>query len=374
LEKLNIGVIFGGRSGEHQVSLMSARSVLSALDPRKYQVTQIGITQEGIWLTGENVLESFETGNVEHLTPVTLLPEPGHATLYQRPANPRAGKFKPLPTPKVFFPVLHGTYGEDGTLQGLLEMADVAYVGAGVLASSVAMDKGLFKDLMTAHQIPVVERMLVWRKQIETQPEDVIAQAEAFSPYPMFVKPANLGSSVGISKCHNQPEIREGLIVAALYDERILIERGIEAREIEVSVLGNGEPIASLPGEIIPADEFYSYYAKYEDNRTQLIIPAMLSTDLTQKVQHLATRAYKAINCQGMARVDFLIDKTSQEIFVSELNTIPGFTNMSMYPKLWEASGISYSHLLNRLIDLAIQVRTERDRNQYSFCLIDNNI
>ena len=202
----------------------------------------------------------------------------------------------------------------------------------------------------------------------------MIGQAETFSTYPLFVKPANLGSSVGISKCHTQQEMRKGLINAALYDERVLIKMGIEAREIEVSVLGNGEPIASLPGEVIPADEFYSYYAKYEDKRTQLIVSAELSSGIIQKVQRLAIRAYKAINCQGMARVDFLIDKTSQEIFVSELNTIPGFTNMSMHPKLWEASGISYSHLLNRLIDLAIQVRIERDRNQYNFCLIDNNI
>jgi D-alanine-D-alanine ligase len=260
--------------------------------------------------------------------------------------------------------VLHGTFGEDGTIQGLLELADLAYVGAGVVGSAVGMDKGVFKDVMRANGIPVVDSILVLRRDIERQMEAVIARAEALAPYPLFVKPANLGSSVGVSKCRNRSDLIEGLLEAARYDRRILIERGVNGREIEVSVLGNDDPQASIPGEIIPAADFYSYEAKYHDERSQLLIPAPISAQMTEQVQSLAVRAYKAIDCAGMARVDFLLDKDTDILYLNEINTIPGFTRISMYPKLWNASGISYPALVDRLIELALERKRERDRNQ----------
>jgi D-alanine-D-alanine ligase len=252
-------------------------------------------------------------------------------------------------------------------LQGLLEMADVAYVGAGVLGSSVGMDKALFKDVMRANQLPVVPSLLFTRREIETDIEQVINRAIALSAYPLFVKPVNLGSSVGISKCGGRSDLVEGLLEAARYDRRILVERGVNAREIEVSVLGNENPLVSIPGEIRPADEFYSYAAKYLDERSELIIPAPLPSETIALAQDLAARAYKAIDCAGMARVDFLLDKDTGELFISEINTIPGFTKISMYPKLWEASGLHYPQLVDRLVDLALERKAEQNRTERQY-------
>lgn len=250
---------------------MSSRSVLNVLSPEKYEVTQIGITLEGMWVTGENVWKALKSGQVKGLSQAVLLPYPGETILYAL----RNGTLEPVTTLDVIFPVLHGTFGEDGTLQGLLEMADCAYVGAGVLGSAVGMDKGLFKDVMRAHGLPVADSVLVTRKQLEQNLSEVIEQVERLGEYPFFTKPANLGSSVGITKCHSRSELYEGLLEAARYDRRILIERGVpDAREIEVSVLGNDEPIASVPGEIVPGDEFYSYEAKYLMETSKLLIPA----------------------------------------------------------------------------------------------------
>jgi len=359
--KLRVGVIFGGRSGEHEVSLMSSRSVLNVLNPEKYEVTQIGITLEGVWVTGEEVWEALHSGQVENLTPAVLLPYPGETVLYAL----RNGTLEPVTTLDVVFPVLHGTFGEDGTLQGLLEMADCAYVGAGVLGSAVGMDKGLFKDVMRAHGLPVTDCVLVTRKDLEQHLSEVIARVEELGNYPFFTKPANLGSSVGITKCHSRSELYEGLLEAARYDRRILIERGVpDAREIEVSVLGNEDPIASVPGEIVPGDEFYSYEAKYLMETSKLLIPAPLSESMTETIRQLAVQAYRAIDCAGMARVDFLVNRSTGDCFINEINTIPGFTAISMYPKLWEASGIPYEALIDRLIDLALERKAERDRTQ----------
>lgn len=363
-DKLRVGVLFGGRSGEHEISLLSARSVLNALDPEKYEVVQIGITHDGVWLVGDNALEALEQNRLEGLKPAVLIADPTRHGLYTLRVTPEGEILNLLSSLDVVFPVLHGTFGEDGTIQGLLELADLAYVGAGVVGSSLGMDKGVFKDVMRANGIPVVDSIVVLRREIEQDVEGVIAKAEALAPYPLFVKPANLGSSVGVSKCRNRSDLLEGLMDAARYDRRILIERGVNGREIEVSVLGNDDPQASIPGEIIPAADFYSYEAKYHDDRSQLLIPAPISPQMVEQVQDLAIRAYKAIDCAGMARVDFLLDKDTDTLYLNEINTIPGFTRISMYPKLWNASGISYPALVDRLIALALERKRDRDRNQ----------
>ncbi len=312
--KLRIGVIFGGRSGEHEISLMSARSVLGVLDPERYEVTQIGITLEGAWLTGKDVLEAMEKHQTNNLRPAALLPDPTYGGILNLQEAGHGLLMDVLGKLDVIFPVLHGTYGEDGTIQGLLEMADIAYVGAGVVGSSVGMDKGVFQDVMQANGIPVVKSMVVLRAELERRMDEIISMAEKLSDYPLFVKPANLGSSVGVSKCLSRADLLEGLMEAARYDRRILVQHGVNAREIEVSVLGNDAPQASVPGEILPSREFYSYEAKYVDNASELLIPAPIPEGTAQLARELAVNAFKAIDCQGMARVDFLLDKENGEL------------------------------------------------------------
>ena len=368
--KLRVGVLFGGRSGEHEVSLMSARSVLGAMDPEKYQITEIGITHEGAWLVGEGALTALSQGESGHLTPATIFPDPGRPYLYILRAEDRRELVERFAQLDVIFPVLHGTFGEDGTLQGLLELAEIAYVGAGVLGSALAMDKGVCKDILRAHDIPVVESLIVTRSEIEADVAMAAERVQRLADFPLFIKPANLGSSVGITKCSSRSDLWEGLYEAARYDRRVLVERGVaNAREIEVSVLGNEEPRVSVPGEVIPSRDYYSYEAKYIDERSELIIPAPLSAELIRRVQDLALRAYKAIDCAGMARVDFLLEGGNAEgqtgkLYLSELNTLPGFTKISMYPKLWEASGLPYPALIDRLIELAMRRKQERDRTE----------
>jgi D-alanine-D-alanine ligase len=266
----------------------------------------------------------------------------------------------------VFFPVLHGPFGEDGTLQGLLELADVAYVGAGVAGSSVGMDKGIFKDVMRANEIPIVDSILVLRSEIEQDMKAVIEKVERMGAYPFFTKPANLGSSVGISKCNSRSDLSEGLMEAARYDRRIVIERGVgNVREIEVSVLGNEDPQTSVCGEVMPSREFYSYESKYVDGTSGLNIPAQLPDGLSAKIREYALRAYKAIDCAGMARADFFFDNEKKHIYLNELNTLPGFTSISMYPKLWQASGLTYPQLVDRLIELALERKAQRDHTEH---------
>ena len=355
-KKLHVAVIFGGRSGEHEVSLMSARSVLSVRDPAKYEVTQIGITHEGKWLAGNDVLGKFEQNNFDGLEYFVLSPDPSLAIINRPPAI------------DVFFPVLHGTFGEDGTIQGLFELADVAYVGAGVVGSAVGMDKGVFKEVMRANDIPVVESVLVLRSEIEKDINAVIEKAEKVSAYPLFAKPANLGSSVGVTKCHNRSDMQEGLMEAASFDRRVLIERGVgNTREIEVSVLGNNEPVASVCGEVLPSREFYSYESKYVDGTSGLQIPAGILAETAEQIREYAVRAYKLIDSAGMARVDFFVEKDTNRIYLNELNTIPGFTKISMYPKLWQASGLPYHQLVDRLIELALERKAERDQTSHMY-------
>lgn len=344
---------------------MSARSVLSVLDPAKYEVTQVGITHAGTWLTGEDVLGKFENNKTDGLLSVMFSPDPSEKGIYVFEGFSGLRKWADI---DVYFPVLHGTFGEDGTIQGLFELADVAYVGAGVVGSAVGMDKGVFKDVMIANHIPVVEMLVVLRAEIEKDMPAVIAKAERVSDYPFFTKPANLGSSVGVTKCNSRSDLQEGLMEAASFDRRVLIQKGVKnVREIEVSVLGNDEPVASIPGEILPSREFYSYESKYIDGTSGYDIPAQLPHETTELIREYAVRAYKAVDCAGLARVDFFVEKDTNRIYLNELNTIPGFTKISMYPKLWEASGLSYAKLVDRLIQLALERKTERDRTSHTF-------
>lgn len=364
MEKTKVGVLFGGRSGEHEVSLQSARSVLANLDPAGFEVVQIAISHHGEWFGGVNALDSFEAGDLSQLVPVTLLPEPRHNRLYIR----RNGTLEPYASLDVVFPVLHGTFGEDGTIQGLFEMAGIAYVGAGVLASALGMDKGVFKSVMNACDLPVLPSVVVTRHQIKTEIDRVIAAAESVADYPLFTKPANLGSSVGVTKCRTRSDLGEGLMDAARYDRRIVIEKGLSnVREIEVGVLGNEQPQASIPGEVIPGEDFYSYSAKYLSDNSQLVIPAPLPEQVTAEIQRIAVAAYRAIDCAGMARVDFLLNADDLSIYLSEVNTIPGFTRISMYPKLWEASGLPYPRLIERLIELALERKADREHTEFDY-------
>lgn len=360
-ELIRVGILFGGRSGEHAVSLSSARSVLKALDPNRYQVTQIGITLEGDWLVGGDVLSGLSNEDLHHLSHAVMLPVPSRPEIYRLEEVQGGCRLEVLSELDVIFPVLHGSYGEDGTMQGLFELNDLAYVGAGVLGSAVGMDKALFKDVMKANQIPVAPSILIRRSELEDM-EQVLDRVAAFGTFPVFIKPANMGSSVGVSKCHDIEEAAAGIQEAARYDRRVLVEKGINAREIELSVLGNDHPRVSVPGEIRPTAEFYSYEAKYHDDSSELVIPARLDKTQVDQLQEFALKAYLAIDCGGMARVDFLVDKDTGEIFLNEVNTIPGFTPISMYPKLWEASGLSYGELIDELIQLALERKWDRDQ------------
>ena len=386
--------LFGGRSGEHEVSLLSAASVLNAIDKEKYEVVPIGITKDGRWLTAEhaeNLLQGKLTLEPRNLragdpetTPsaavlargeaVVVPPEPVHRQSGLVPFQTDAAQMRRASdraiNVDVIFPVLHGTFGEDGTIQGLLELADIPYVGAGVLGSAAGMDKDIMKSLFMAAGIPIVKHVTILRSAWEKDPKKVQKLVEKLT-YPVFVKPANLGSSVGISKAHNRKELGPAVEEAAKFDRKIVIEQGVggkkeKAREIECSVLGNDEPAASVPGEIVPGKEFYDYTAKYVDEGSQLIIPAKLTKVETKKVQELAIAAFLAVDCSGLARVDFLMDPKTRKIYLNEINTMPGFTAISMYPKLWAASGLAYADLIDRLIQLGIERHNDKKKNQYS--------
>ena len=392
--KIRVGILFGGRSGEHEVSLLSAASVFKAIDKNKYEVVPIGITKEGRWLTAADAERLLQGKNVEsrHLragdpetTPgaavlaagesVVVPPEPHRheagLTPFQSDASMSRRASDRAINVDVIFPVLHGTFGEDGTIQGLLELADIPYVGAGVLGSAAGMDKDVMKSLFRAAGLPIVKHVTILRAHWESQPQKVQKLVESKLKYPMFVKPANLGSSVGISKARNRKELGPAIEEAARFDRKIVIEAGVggkkhKAREIEVSVLGNDQPAASVPGEIVPCKEFYDYDAKYLAEGSELIIPAKLTKSETKKIQQLAVGAFQAVDCSGLARVDFLMDPKSRKIYLNEINTMPGFTSISMYPKLWAASGLSYSDLIERLIRLGIERHEDKKRNQYS--------
>jgi D-alanine-D-alanine ligase len=389
-KKLRVGVLFGGRSGEHEVSLLSAASVMQAIDRTKYDVVPIGITKQGIWLTDLHAEQLIKGEFVAHrgksragdpsATSAAAVLAKGEAVLV--PPVPSANSIVPFETPRnhespkgisvdVIFPVLHGTFGEDGTIQGLLELADIPYVGSGVLGSAAGMDKDIMKRLFCDSRLPLVKHLTVLRSEWESQPKKIEKAVDSALKYPVFVKPANLGSSVGISKAHDSTELPAAMNEAARFDRKIIIEQGVggkrhKAREIECAVLGNDQPSASICGEIIPAKEFYDYNAKYIDSGSELLIPARLDHTQVRQIQEMAVRAFQSVECSGLARVDFLMDPVTGHFYLNEVNTMPGFTAISMYPKLWAATGIQYPELIDRLIQLALERHADKKRNQYT--------
>ncbi len=390
MKKIRVGVLFGGRSGEHEVSLLSAASVIQAINKSKFEVIPIGITKEGKWLTSSHA-ERLLSGKVDdhHLragdpqaTPGAALLAKGEAVLVPPVPAQDHTAIVPFETDAsghhatsididVIFPVLHGTFGEDGTIQGLFELANIPYVGAGVLGSAAGMDKDVMKSLFKVAGLPIVKHVTVLRSAWEREPKKVKKVVETKLKYPVFVKPANLGSSVGISKARDAKELGPAIDEAAKFDRKIVIEQGVggkkhKAREIECSVLGNDDPKASVAGEIVPMKEFYDYNAKYLDPGSALQIPAKISKAMQKQVQELAIRAFQAVDCSGLGRVDFLLDPATEKLYVNEINTMPGFTSISMYPKLWEASGLKYSALITRLIELAQERHADKQKNHYT--------
>lgn len=360
-KKIRVGVIFGGRSVEHEVSLVSATSIMKALDPGRYEVVPIGITKEGRWLSSAETMHLLKSGGREDREPERiLLPDPTKRSLIELDERSIDSGGKPL---DVIFPVIHGTYGEDGTIQGLFELANIPYVGAGVLGSAVGMDKVVAKQLFERAGLPVTMYTWFFWKSYRSDSKSILKKIEKKLGFPCFVKPANLGSSVGITKAHNAEELDSGIEEASSFDRKILIEVGVRnARDIECSVLGNDDPRASIPGEIVPSNEFYDYDAKYVDGKSRAIIPAKLPETIIRKVQRYAVAAFRAVDGAGMARVDFLVQKKTNRTYLNEINTIPGFTSISMYPKLWEASGISYPKLLDMLIELALERHRDKGK------------
>jgi len=392
-KKLRVGILFGGRSGEHEVSLLSAASILQAIDRKKFDVVPIGITKDGHWVgagDARGLLEGGESAGSRRLRagdpettpgakllhegiPTLLAPEPAEASVALTPGSDRPG----AANLDVVFPVLHGTFGEDGTIQGLFELAGIAYVGSGVLGSAAGMDKDVMKRLFKQAGLPLVKHVTLLRAEWEKQPRKAIQQVEAALKYPLFVKPANLGSSVGISKAHDRSELGPALEMAAKYDRKLVVEQGVggsgrggrsaKARELEVGVLGNDDPKASVVGEIIPGKEFYDYEAKYLSEGSVPVIPAKLTKAETKQIREMAVAAFRACDLSGLARVDFLMEPDGKRrIFLNEVNTLPGFTQISMYPKLWEATGVGYRELITRLIELALERQAEKSRTTYS--------
>ncbi|MDQ3239773.1 MAG: D-alanine--D-alanine ligase [bacterium] len=348
-DKLNVAIVFGGKSGEHEVSLMSAKSVIEAIDKTKYKITLIGIDKIGVWHIGDQTSLLLNQDNIEtitlntHTPIITIFSTGKEVYLVDHTSNTK------LTTIDVFFPLTHGTFGEDGCIQGMIELTGAAYVGAGVLGSSICMDKDVMKRLLRDSNLPIANFLVLKSHTYRDAPLDQII---ATLSLPIFVKPVNLGSSVGITKAHTKEELEKAIEIAFIYDNKVILEENIISRELEVSVLGNDEPKASLPGEIVPHQEFYSYEAKYNEGGSDIIIPAKLSDLQIKHLQKLALDTYQTLECVGLARVDFFMTSEG-EFFINELNTLPGFTKTSVYPMLWEASGISYQKLIDMLIDLA---------------------
>lgn len=402
MKKLRVGILFGGRSGEHEVSLLSAASVLDAIDRTRYDVVPIGITKQGRWVTASDAerllagdasspaldASTLRAGDPESTPTGTVVAQRDEVAMSPVPGPGDRGVGGPVDiqasaatagvlSVDVLFPVLHGTFGEDGTIQGLFELAEIAYVGSGVLGSAAGMDKDVMKRLFASARLPIVKHVTFLRAEWQLHPRKTVAVLEAALRYPVFVKPANLGSSVGISKAHDRSELGPAITLAARYDRKIVVEQGVggrrgKARELEVAILGNGHPEASVVGEIVPGKEFYDYEAKYQNEGSQLIIPAKLTRDQAKQVRSMAVAAFKACDCAGLARVDFLMEQPTAgsvrkpRIYLNEVNTMPGFTSISMYPKLWAATGVGYKELITRLIDLALERRGEKNQTTYS--------
>ena len=372
MRRLRIGVLFGGRSTEHEVSILSAQSIISAMDPDRFEPVPLYIDREGRWLVGGSLKRLVRDDASREY--VYLPPDPTQRSLVaadgtsQKLPSPARGGGQgggpSLPPLDVIFPVFHGLNGEDGTIQGVLELANVPYVGAGVLGSALGLDKVYMKRAFAAVGLPIVDYLAITRRTYERDPDAFIALVEQRIGYPCFSKFANSGSSVGTTKAHDRTELAAGLRLAATFDRKLLVERAVDARELEVSVLGNDDPEASVVGEIIPAHEFYDYEAKYLDEGSQLLIPAPIEAGVADDVRAMAVKAFQAVDAAGMARVDFFLERTTGRIILNELNTIPGFTRISMYPKLWEASGLAYPKLIERLVELAIERFGDKQRSQ----------
>lgn len=361
-QKIRVAVVFGGRSDEHDVSLRSAQTIMAALDPERYDVVPMGITREGRWISGADPMAALiDVSPMFHLTEGEQKVEPTG----DRSIVPVVGAEALMPGGvaeglDVFFPVLHGPMGEDGTIQGMLELAGLPYVGSGVLGSAAAMDKAMTKMVITHADIPQLPWMLVLRREWERSPQEIEARIAEEIGFPCFVKPANLGSSVGITKAHDAVELAEGLREAAHFDRRMVVEKGVVGRELEISVLGNHDPIVSVPGEIKPRGEFYDYRAKYIDDSAELIIPADLEPEVQERLEDYAIRAFVALDLAGLARIDFFLEEGTNQIYLNEVNTLPGFTSISMYPSLWAASGLALPDLVDRLVRLALERHGEK--------------
>ena len=383
--KLRIGILFGGRSGEHEVSLLSAASILKAIDRTKYDVVPIGITKQGQWLTSGEA-QRLLAGDTK---PAPILKKNASTKSIALNANAELAQGSTALAQQngslsqsldVIFPVLHGTFGEDGTIQGLFELADIAYVGSGVLGSATGMDKTAMKQLFAAAGLPQTPHVNLLRSEWKSDAKRCIKRIEKKLTYPVFVKPANLGSSVGISKVHDRSELAPAMDLAASFDRKLIIEQGVggpgaKPRELEVAVLGNDSPEASIVGEIVPGAEFYDYNAKYHSDDSIPIIPAKLSKSESKQIREMAVAAFRACDCAGLARVDFLMEPavknkkgrgSKSRIYLNEINTMPGFTSISMYPKLWEATGVPYKELIDRLITLAIERHKEKQQTQFT--------
>lgn len=349
---MKIGIIFGGRSGEHEVSLMSATSVINAIDRNKFQVVMFGITLEGNWLLYDGPVEKIEDGSWRAYAEKALAENPEKYGFTVIGAGGKSLK----DIIDFALPVLHGPFGEDGTIQGLFEMADIPYGGCGVLGSSAAMDKALAKDVFSKENLPICRHMVIFKEAIEDNINEVINKVEKELSYPMFVKPANMGSSVGISKVKDQEALRKALLEALRYDRRLVVEEGIDCRELETGILGNYSPKAAAVGEILPSEEFYDYHAKYFDGgKSKICIPADIPEETAEEIRKIAVKAYSALDCSGFARVDFFIEKGTNRILLNEINTIPGFTKFSMFPLLWAEAGVSYPELIEYIIKLGIE-------------------
>lgn len=353
--KIKVGIIFGGKSEEHDVSLMSAASLIKAIDKNKYELVPIGITRKGTLASRDEATNMLPEFCVRYLTePVSIQSDGDKLISLNSSSHSRSSSID------VIFPVLHGPYGEDGTIQGLLELSGIPYVGCGVLSSALGMDKIVMKKVWLESKLPVVEFVSFLSKKWKSNPDEIRRQVEETLGYPCFVKPANLGSSIGVTKVHRPEELPQALDLAGRYDRKIVVERAVDARELECSVLGNDEPSASVVGEILPAREFYDYEAKYNDPQTRFAIPADLDNQKSEEIRRLSVHAFKALDCSGLARVDFLMEKRTEKVYLNEINTMPGFTAISMYPKLWEVSGISFPDLIDRLIGLAFERHEEK--------------
>jgi D-alanine-D-alanine ligase len=381
MKRLRVGVLFGGRSTEHEVSILSAQSIISAMDPQRFEPVPLYIDKEGRWLVGDSLkrlvsdeaarkyvylppdptqrsLVSVQNGMRAEVVPSSSGSTPSPASGEGRGGGPG------LPPLDVVFPVFHGLNGEDGTIQGVLELANIPYVGAGVLGSALGLDKIYMKRAFAAVGLPIVEYLPITRRDYERDPASFIQEVESRIGYPCFTKFANSGSSVGTSKAHDRAELEQGMRLAASFDRKLLVEKAVDARELEVSVLGNDEPEASVVGEVVPAHEFYDYDAKYLDEGSKLLIPAPIDATVSDDLRSLAVRAFQAVDAAGMARVDFFLERKTGRIFINELNTLPGFTRISMYPKLWEASGLPYAKLIDRLVELAVERFNDKQRSQ----------